>query len=169
MQLSIYKESHNSKDVVYTEDFVSVKILELLNPAGTILDPCKGDGSFYNNFYTETKYYCEIDEGKNFFEWDKKIDWIIGNPPYSHFEEFLRHSFNLADNVSYLVPINKVFQRQIIMNLIEKFGGIKQIIVFGSGQKINFPFGFSVANFHFQKNYKDGTEIIMGLKTIFSK
>ena len=113
------------------------------------------------------KDYCEIEEGKDFFEYTKKMNWIIGNPPYSLFEKFLRHSFNLAENVSFIVPINKVFQRQLIMNMINKYGGIKQIIVFGSGQKVGFPFGFSVANFHFMKGYKGETNIIMGLKDIF--
>ena len=166
MQLSFIKESLNKKDVVYTADYVSKKIIEILNPSGWCLDPCKGDGSFYNNLPIH-KDYCEIDEGKDFFEYDKKMEWIIGNPPYSLFEDFLRHSFFLAWNVSFIVPINKVFQRQLIMNMINKFGGIRSIIVFGSGQKIGFPFGFSVANFHFQKEYKGATRIISGMNEIF--
>lgn len=166
MQLGLYKESNNKKDVVYTPKYVSKKIIEIIRPYGECLDPCKGDGSFYYNLPLGADY-CEIDEGKDFFECKGKYNWIIGNPPYSLFEEFLRHSFNLADNVSFLVPINKVFQRQIIMNMINNYGGIKNIIVFGSGQKIEFPFGFSVANFHFKKDYKGDTKIIMGLKSIF--
>ena len=137
-----------------------------MNPSGGCVDPCKGDGSFYNNLPIK-KDYCEIDEGKDFFTYKNKMNWVIGNPPYSLFEEFLRHSFYLAENVSFLVPINKVFQRELIMNMINKYGGIRQIIVFGSGQKIGFQFGFSVANFHFQKGYKGQTNIIMGLKSIF--
>ena len=166
MQLGIYKESIVKKDVVFTPEYVSKKIISLLNPSGWCLDPCKGDSSFYNNLPIH-KDYCEIEEGKDFFEYTKKMNWIIGNPPYSLFEEFLRHSFNLAENVSFIVPINKVFQRQLIMNMINKYGGIKQIIVFGSGQKVGFPFGFSVANFHFMKGHKGETNIIMGLKDIF--
>lgn len=167
MQLGLYKQSENTKDVVYTPDFVSSKIIEILSPSGVCLDPCKGDGSFYNNL-PAGKMYCEIDEGHDFFEFNKKVNWIIGNPPYSLFEEFLRHSFELSDNVSFLVPINKVFQREIIMNIINNYGGIKSIIVFGSGQKIKFPFGFSVANFHFKKGRKGDTKIIMSMKKIFS-
>lgn len=95
------------------------------------------------------------------------MDWIIGNPPYSLFEEFLRHSFFLSKNVSFLVPTNKVFQRQIIMDIINNYGGIKSITIYGSGTLIGFPFGFSVGNFHFQKDYKGPTNIIMGMKAIF--
>ena len=46
-------------------------------------------------------------------------------------------------------------------------GGVKSIIIFGSGQLIGFPFGFSVGNFHFQKDYKGETKILMGMKNIF--
>ena len=103
---------------------------------------------------------------ENFFDYTKKVDWIISNPPYSIFWEFLQHSFEIADNVSFLLPINKVFQRQIIMDYINKWGGIKSIIVFGSGTLLGFPFGFSVANFHFQKGYKGECKIIMGMNEI---
>ncbi len=50
MQLGIYKESIQKKDVIYTPDYISKKIIELLNPSGGCLDPCKGDSSFYDNF-----------------------------------------------------------------------------------------------------------------------
>ena len=45
-------------------------------------------------------------------------------------------------------------------------GGVKSIIVYGSGSLLKFPFGFSVGNFHFQKGYKGATEVIMGMKLI---
>ena len=155
-------------DVVYTPYYVAKNIIDNLQPYGLCLDPCKGDGAFYNNF-KYSKDYCELSEGKDFFNYSKKVDWIIGNPPYSVFEQFLKHSFDLADNVSYLVPTNKIFQRQLIMDMINDYGGLKSMIVYGSGQKINFPFGFSVGNFHFQKGYKGSTEIIMGMNKIFNK
>lgn len=154
-------------DVVYTPTEVSRNIVEHLKPTGVCLDPCKGDGAFYN-YLPEGKQYCEIAEGKDFFEWKGKVDWVIGNPPYSNFIDFLEYSFEIADNVSFLVPTNKIFQRQIIMEMINKFGGIKSMIVYGSGQLIGFPFGFSVGNFHFERNYKGGTEVIIGMKSIQS-
>lgn len=96
------------------------------------------------------------------------VEWVIGNPPYSVFEDFLKKGFEISNNVSYLVPTNKIFQRQKIMNMITKYGGIKSIIVYGSGQLIDFPFGFSVANFHFKKDYEGDAKIIMGMKNIFN-
>lgn len=150
-------------DVVYTPRNISKGIINHLQPSGLCLDPCKGDGAFFD-FLPFGSEYCELQEGTDFLHYNKKVDWIIGNPPYSIFLEFLQHSFNIANNVSFLVPTNKVFQRQIIMDMINDYGGLKSIIVYGSGNLIGFPFGFSVGNFHFQKDYKGTCELIMGMK-----
>ena len=166
IQTSLWQKPVLQGDIVYTPLYVSKHIIDFLNPEGICLDPCKGDGAFYNYFKGD-KDYCEIREGRDFLTYNKKVDWVIGNPPYSIFEDFLRKSFEIADNVSYLVPTNKVFQRQLIMDMINKYGGIKSIIVYGSGSNIDFPFGFSVGNFHFKKNYTGDTKIIMGMKRIF--
>ncbi len=151
-----------SSDVVYTPEYIAKEIVINLNPAGICLDPCKGDGAFYK-FLPKGSEYCELKEGIDFLEFNKKVDWIIGNPPYSIFEEFLRHSFKLADNVSYLVPTNKIFQRQVIMEMINNYGGIKSIKIYGSGSLIGLPFGFSVGNFHFKRGYKGNTELKLGI------
>lgn len=153
-------------DIVYTPNAVSEQIIKFLQPEGKCLDPCKGDGSFYN-LMPKGSDYCEIREGKDFFDYNQYVDWVIGNPPYSIFENFLRKAFEIADNVSYLVPTNKIFQRQLIMDMINKYGGIKSVIIYGSGSLIGFPFGFSVGNFHFEKGYKGKTELIMGMKSSF--
>lgn len=154
-------------DIVYTPDYVSKQIIDFLSPSGLCLDPCKGDGAFLK-YMPEDSDYCELREDKDFFSYNKNVDWIIGNPPYSIFEDFLIKSFEISDNVSFLVPTNKVFQRQIIMEMINKYGGIKSMIIYGSGQLIDFPFGFSVGNFHFKKGYKGDATIKMGMKDIFS-
>lgn len=165
-QISLWERPVLPADIVYTPNYVAKDIIDRLNPAGLCLDPCKGDGAFYQ-YLPEGSDYCEIREGKDFFNYNKKVDWVIGNPPYSIFEDFLKKAFEISNNVSYLVPTNKVFQRQIIMEMINKWGGVKSIIIYGSGTLIDFPFGFSVGNFHFEKDYKGKCEIIMGMKTIF--
>ena len=167
MQKSLFDISKKESDIVYTDNGIAKIIIDILNPSGLCLDPCKGDGAFYNHLPAGSEY-CEIIEGKDFFEYNKKVNWIIGNPPYSNFMDFLYKSFELAENVSFLVPTNKIFQRQKIMEMINNYGGIKSMIIFGSGSLIGLPFGFSVGNFHFKKGYKGDTKIIMGMKTIKS-
>ena len=166
VQTSLWQKPVLEADMVYTPTFVSKHIIDFLQPNGVCLDPCKGDGAFYD-YLPENREYCEIREGTDFLLYNKKVDWVIGNPPYSIFEDFLRKGFEIADNVSYLVPTNKIFQRQLIMDMINKYGGIKSIIVYGSGSNINLPFGFSVGNFHFERGYTGETNLVMGMKTIF--
>jgi len=164
-QTSLWERPVDPADIVYTPDHISKSIVESLNVYGKCLDPCKGDGAFLK-FLPEGSDYCEIREGKDFFKYNEKVDWIIGNPPYSLFEEFMVKSFQLSDNVSFLVPTNKVFQRQIIMDMINDYGGIYSMIIYGSGQLIGFPFGFSVGNFHFKRNYKGESKVTMGMNQL---
>lgn len=121
-QGTLFKEIVKKSDIVYTQENIAKGIISFLKPNGLCLDPCKGDGAFYDNFPAE-KDYCEIRENRDFFDYKNKVDWIIGNPPYSIFKDFLEHSFDISDNVSFLVPTNKIWQRQVIMNMINKWGG----------------------------------------------
>src|SRR3546814_3116151 len=88
------------KDVVMTPFELAKEIIEHYKPTGVILDPCKGTGAF-----TVDKW-CEITEGKDFFNYKEKVDWIITNPPWSKFKEFLIHSMHLSENIVFLSPIN---------------------------------------------------------------
>jgi hypothetical protein len=164
-QITMFEPVVLPADVVYTPRLISQRIIQFLQPKGFCLDPCKGDGAFYD-YLPSAKDYCEIKEGLDFLNYKTNVDWIIGNPPYSIFKDFLEKSFEIANNVSFLVPTNKIFQRQIIMDMINKYGGIKSVIVFGSGQLIDFPFGFSVGNFHFEKEYAGETRMILGMKQV---
>lgn len=154
-QQFLFEKQVNPGDVVYTPNMVAKGIVGFLKPHGTCLDPCRGDGAFYQ-YLPAGSEYCELREGKDFFDFKGSVDWVIGNPPYSIFKDFLEKSFEVAENVSFLVPTNKIFQRQVVMEMINRWGGIKSIIIYGSGSLIGFPFGFSVGNFHFQKNYRGG-------------
>lgn len=167
VQMELLEKPVLNSDIVYTPLHVSKGIINGLNPKGKCLDPCKGNGAFYD-YLPEGSDYCEIREGRDFLTYKYNVDWVIGNPPYSIFEDFLKKAFEIADNVSYLVPTNKIFQRQIIMDMINKYGGIKSMIIYGSGQLIDFPFGFSVGNFYFKKGWKGDTKIKMGIKDIFN-
>lgn len=162
MQLNLIELPPKESDIVYTPKHIAQGIIDMVTPQGTCLDPCLGDGSFYNCF-TGEKYWCELRKGKNFFDFEKQVDWIIGNPPYSIFEDWLIHSFRIAENVVYILPTNKVFQRQIIMRRINQWGGIKAIWVYGSGSMVGFPFGFSVGTFHFLKDYKGECSLRLGI------
>jgi len=159
-QESLFPElSVKQGDIVYTPAAVASDIVSYFNPSGKCLDPCKGDGVFLRYLPLDSDW-CEIREGKDFFAYNQSVDWIIGNPPYSIFVDFLRHSFSIASNVVYLVPTNKIFQSFKVMDQIKEYGGIHTMLVYGAGWNIGMPFGFSVGAFYFKKNHSLGTNII---------
>lgn len=84
------------------------------NPEDIWLDPFKNSGSYYNQFPSETKRWCEILEGKDFFEFHEPIDVICSNPPYSIMDEVLNKSIELNPRViSYLIGINNLTARRM--------------------------------------------------------
>ena len=78
-------------------------------PDDVWIDPFKNSGNYYNQFPTENKEYTEILEGKDFFDYHKKVDVICSNPPYSMIDKVLEHSVKLQPRViSYLIGINNL-------------------------------------------------------------
>jgi hypothetical protein len=139
-------------DVVMTNPETAKWIVNYFKPIGICLDPCAGNNAFYNSML-EPKIRLEISEGSDFFEFNQNVDWIITNPPFSIYDEFLFHAFKIAKNVVWFVPLNKAFKSKKIDQAIQQFGGLKEIVMMGGGGKHGFPFGFPVGCLHYQKNY----------------
>lgn len=148
----------NPNDVVFTPEKITKYLIELFEPQGKILEPCSGEGAFLKYLPKDTEW-CEITKGKNFFDYNKKVDWIITNPPYSNYDNFLSHSMELSDNIVFLVPIAKMLKSWGTIKKIAEYGGIKKVW-FSKASKCGFPFGFPVGAFHLKRNYKGQTEII---------
>ena len=62
------------KDIVMTPEWLAKEIILHFSPSGIILDPCRGKGAFYDNFNTETKEWCELEEGIDFLTYNNKVD-----------------------------------------------------------------------------------------------
>jgi len=63
----------------------------------TVLEPCRGEGAFYNQLPAcVQKDWCEITEGKDFFNYSGKPDTVITNPPYNLLIEFLEKAMQVA-------------------------------------------------------------------------
>jgi len=150
----------NPQDVVYTPDALAKEIVEMFQPCGRVLEPCKGDGAFLRHL-PEGSEWCEIAEGRDFFEYQSRVDWIVSNPPHSIFDRWLEHSFRIADNVVYLVPFSKVFKSWGTIQKIGHFGGIVTIIAMRTSRRAGFNFGFPLGVFHFKRGYKGTTTIVI--------
>lgn len=142
-----------ASDSVQTPPHIARMIISRFNPTGFVLEPCRGSGGFYT-LLPEPKDWCEMTQGRDFFEYHKRVDWIITNPPYSIYDRFLAHCFDLADNVVLLCPIAKAFKSMCIERLVDSYGGLKVIWLIGSGQSCGFAFGFPVGCLYYRRGYK---------------
>ncbi len=152
--------TNNKNDKCMTPPDVAEQLCNLL-PVGALdscLDGFMGDGAFYKCLPSLVVDWCEIDKGRDFFEYNKQVDWIISNPPYSIFDAVLDHSFEIANNVAYLVPLSKIFSSMSRIRKWQAYGNIKAIWVL-SASRCGFPFGFPAAFVWWQKGYKGETKI----------
>ena len=149
----------NKNDVVFTPEWLAKQICEMFPIKGKVLEPCKGEGAFLN-YLPKDSDWCEITEGRNFYDYNKKVDWIVTNPPYSDYNRFLKHSFSLAENIVLLVPVAKMFKSMGTLYNIMQYGGIVEIHTLPAS-RAGFPFGFPCAVYYLKKGYSGTTRIKM--------
>ena len=149
------KSIASNADIVYTPKSTAIEIVNRYKPSGMVLDPCAGDGVFRE--LIQNCLWCEIKDGRDFFDWNDHVDWIIGNPPYSIFNQWLEHSFKISDNIVYLLPIAKVFGSRRRLQMISKYGGIVEIYAPWTGRNLGFPFGWVCGTVYFKRGH--GTQI----------
>ena len=146
-------------DVVYTPDWVAKDMVSWFKPAGKVLEPCRGGDAIYR-YLPVNSDWCEIEQGRDFFSWHQKADWIISNPPFSAamFNSWLEHSYDLAPDIVYLLPIHFVFRSASKLEIVKRRGWMKQVRFYGTGAQLNFPMGNPIAAIHFQRGYHGPTE-----------
>lgn len=149
----------NPNDVVFTPDWLAKQICGMFDVKGKVLEPCKGEGAFLK-YLPENTDWCEIADGKNYYDYNEKVDWIVTNPPYSDYNRFLEHSFALADNIVLLVPVAKMFKSMGTLQAIFNYGGFVEIHAVPSSMA-GFPFGFPSAVYYLKRDYKGETKIKM--------
>jgi hypothetical protein len=112
------KHRAKPKDVFYTPELVAKTHIQSIHstPDEVWLDPFAGKGIYYDNFPRETKDYCEIEQGIDFFTYapDFQIDIICSNPPYSNLDDVLKKSVELNPRIiSYLLLEGKMTPKRI--------------------------------------------------------
>jgi hypothetical protein len=131
--------------------WLAKEIVEHFRPTGRILEPCKGTGNFLN-VLPEGTLWCEITEGRDFFDFHEKVDWIVTNCPWGQVRAFLKHSMELADNVVLLMTINHVWTKSRLRDIKDMNFGIREIYLVPTPKE--FPqLGFQLGGVHFQKSY----------------
>ncbi len=100
--------------------------------------------------------WAEIDEGRDFFNVERKYDWIVTNPPWSQFRPFLKHSMEIADNVIFLCLTNAWFMRARQRDMREVGFGMVEILDLPMPPKPWPQTGFYLSATHIAKGYKRG-------------
>ena len=139
-------------DYVQTPEWCAKDMIDFYLPVGRILDPCQGENKVFCNLLKGCDW-CEITEGIDFFENNTVYDWIIGNPPYSIFYDWMKHSYELAANIVYLLPSFKVFNALGLIRMYKEFGWIKHIRIYDVGKRIEWGRSRPIMATWFQKGY----------------
>jgi hypothetical protein len=143
-------------DLVMTPDDLAQKIVGYFNPFGKkCLEPCKGDGAFVRAFehHGMNADWCEIIEGRDFFDYTDKVDYIITNPPYSILSDFLEHALEVADNVVLLVLGNAMMFKKRLRLIKEAGCGFKEFIFVDTPPPPWPQFGIQLAVVHIKRGY----------------
>lgn len=150
------KVQSRQSDVVYTPDWVARDMIEHFRPTGRVLDPCRGQGAFHRHLPAGSPW-CEITEGVDFFDWTTPVSWVVGNPPFSVSTAWFRHSFQVAENVLYLLPLRHMFSAYGRLRELLEWGGVREIRLYGGGARCGFPMGNAVGAVHMQRGFRGGT------------
>ena len=74
-------------DFYYTSEEMVKDLLSITPISGSVLDAGSGRNKvWFKEFMkiTGQGYECEIEDGYNYYDWDKRVNWVVGNPPWRH-------------------------------------------------------------------------------------
>lgn len=120
----IIKKRENANDVFITpislvnQHIDLVKDIIKTEPDKVIYEPFFGTGNYYNllkeRFPNNPIEYTEISLDLDFFDFNKKVNYIISNPPYSIIDKVFEKSCSLhPEIISYLIGFMNLTTRRI--------------------------------------------------------
>jgi hypothetical protein len=117
----------NPNDKKYTPYELAGELTQMvpLQANDTVLDAFRGKGAFYNQYPENVKKdWCEIDDSRDFFKWNKKVDWVgPTNPPYSKLKDVFEHSVKIAQKgIALLIGIINLSPSRIALLESHGFG-----------------------------------------------
>lgn len=145
--------NYKSDDVVMTPPLLAKRLVEHFKPQGRGLEPCCGSGNILK--YLNNVDWCEISRGRDFFDYNEKVDYIFTNPPWSLIRPFLIHSMELANDIYFLFTINHLWTKARLREIENHNFGIVEICIFDTPKE--FPqSGFQCGMVHLKKGYNSG-------------
>jgi len=119
------KQRKTPNDKIYTPRRLAQHCISItpIEPGDFLLDAFAGHNAFYDLYPEGPKDWCEIDRGRNFFDWVKPVDWIITNPAYSILGATFEHSLEICrKGFGYLIGIHNLTPYRIEMANKAGFG-----------------------------------------------
>lgn len=110
------ERSHSRIDDIATPEYIAKMMIELceLRDGESVLDPSLGGGVFYKNFpSTVRKFWTEIKNDRDFYTFPYFVDCIIGNPPYSQWNNWLKKTVNICDRFCYIMGVMNLTPKRL--------------------------------------------------------
>jgi len=102
-----------------------------LKKSDIVLDAGSGKNKVWQKNCPVECLECEIEDGCDFLEWNKKVDWVIGNPPYHQSWIFTARAIKVArKGIGWLVN-NRALNSHLTparLDLLRK-NGFRQAVV----------------------------------------
>ena len=89
---------------------------------------------WFENIPTDNKEEVELDEGKDFYLYNQKVDWVVGNPPFPEFIGFIKHSADICKKgFGFLTNHSRINQLtpKRLQDLADKGFYLSKIHIFG--------------------------------------
>lgn len=101
-------KTERSKDFYYTNIEMVKDLLSItpIVPMDIVLDAGSGSGVWYHNLLCpqENRRECEIERGVDFYKWEEKVDWVVGNPPFHESWLFFQKASEVAQKgIAFLI------------------------------------------------------------------
>ena len=88
----------------YTNEQMVKDLIAITPISGSVLDAGSGKNKVWFNNLSGEKYECEIEDGCDFYKWDKKVDWVVGNPPFHESWKFFEKASEIAEKgIAFLI------------------------------------------------------------------
>lgn len=91
----------------YTNENMAIDLLSItpIELDQSVLDAGSGKNKvWFNNLRNENKFECELEDGNDFMDWQQKVDWVVGNPPFHISWKFTEKAMEVADfGIAWLV------------------------------------------------------------------
>jgi hypothetical protein len=143
--------NYQSNDAVMTPQWLADVVVSTVAPSGVILEPCAGNGAFVRALTPYGRVVtCEASEGNDFFWWSEQVDWVVTNPPWSNFRQFLIHAMRVAEHVVFLATVNHWWTRCRVREVRAAGFGYRQLVLIPWPDE--FPAsGFQLGAMHLQR------------------